>query len=104
MHDQKSVSPFPGLVALILLLVSGAAAGLADQEYLPPDDAFRPTGKAMAPDLISVRWDIAEGYYLYRNKFRFTVDDGETELGSPRFPPAEVKQDEFFGEVSSLLG
>ena len=99
MHNKKSLNPFPVIFALMLLLISGAAIGLSEQDYLLPDDAFRPSGTAVDADTLSVRWDIADGYYLYRNKIRFTADDGETELGSPRFPPAKLKQDEFFGEV-----
>ncbi len=98
MHNKKLLNPL-SLIFALLMLVSGAAAGQSEQEYLLPDDAFRPSAEAMTPDMISIRWDIADGYYLYRNKFRFTADNGDIRLGSPLFPPAEVKKDEFFGEV-----
>ena len=98
MHDKIPLNPISRVFALLLLLCAAAPA-LSEQDYLLPDDAFRPSGEAMAADAISIRWDIAEGYYLYRNKFRFTSEQGDVELGSPRFPPAKVKQDEFFGEV-----
>jgi thiol:disulfide interchange protein DsbD len=46
-----------------------------------------------------VRWKIAPGYYLYRDKisFRSATGDIQTSLGA--MPEAEIKDDEFFGKV-----
>lgn len=53
---------------------------------------------------IQISWDIAPGYYLYRSKLRFVSQTPGIALGSPRLPPAETKQDEFFGTVEIYRG
>jgi len=45
-------------------------------EFLDPDVAFMLRAAAAGPGAIEARWDIAEGYYLYRDKFRFRASDG----------------------------
>jgi thiol:disulfide interchange protein DsbD len=46
-----------------------------------------------------VRYDIAPGYYMYRDKFAFAAPPAE--LGTPSLPPGKVKDDEFFGKVET---
>ncbi|MES9873257.1 MAG: protein-disulfide reductase DsbD [Candidatus Sedimenticola sp. 6PFRAG7] len=98
MHN-KTMNPLNLLLSLILLLCSGFAAAQTDEEYLLPDDAFRVSAKADAPDALQVTWDIADNYYLYQKKFKFSAEDPEVELGTPEFPAAKIKDDEFFGKV-----
>jgi len=84
------------LLSLLLLLV--AAAAPAD-DFLLPDQAFRVSGQAEGPESVVVSWDIADGYYMYRTKFRFrSASDGIT-LGNARSPAGETRHDEFFGEM-----
>ena len=45
------------------------------------------------------RFEIAKGYYLYRDKFKFAVDGESVALGSPVFPKGKEKIDENFGKV-----
>ncbi len=71
-----------------------------DQEFLPPDEAFRLSTEVTGPNTIVARWDIAPDYYMYRDKFAFELVEGEgISLGQAELPPGEVKQDEFFGRV-----
>ena len=52
-----------------------------------------------------MRFDIAPGYYLYRERFIFAPAPGETfQLAAPALPPGEVKHDEYFGEVEVYYG
>jgi thiol:disulfide interchange protein DsbD len=75
------------------------SAGLiADEEFLKPDQAYGISAEAVG-DKIKIRWDIADGYYLYRNKFRFKADNKDVSLGSPDLPPGKVKKDPFFGDI-----
>ncbi len=69
-----------------------------DDELLPPEQAFAVTAVALDPERVQVSWRIADGYYMYRDKFSF-VADGDAILAEPEFPPAIRKNDEFFGEV-----
>ncbi len=51
---------------------------------------------------VEVNFAIAEGYYMYRERFRFVLDPGsKAKLGTPQFPPGVRKTDEFFGEVET---
>ena len=71
-----------------------------DDEFLDPDVAFAPDVIVQTPTELLVRWIIAEGYYLYRDKISITLVDGEgVTLGTPELPRGKVKHDEFFGDV-----
>lgn len=72
-----------------------------DNEFLDPDVAFRPTITASENGAsLVVRWDIEDGYYLYRDKFRIALDAGEgVTLQDAQFPAGEFKEDETFGRV-----
>lgn len=82
-----------------LSIVSQSALALNTDEILPPDQAFKVSAKALAADRIEISWDIAEGYYLYRNKMRFESKTGEIHLGDPAFPAGQTHHDENFGDV-----
>lgn len=102
------------LFLLTLLLTLPAAAGLFDaprpaaalgldgqrpsQQFLPVDQAFRLEQRRDAEGRTQVRFTIAEGYYLYRQRFAFEADPGL--LTAPvALPPGEPKHDEWFGDV-----
>ena len=46
-------------------------------------------------DQLELRWQIADGYYLYKKQFK-TVTKNAT-IGEPKFPVATQIEDEFFG-------
>ncbi len=72
--------------------------GSSSGEFLEPDRAFILTVDVTNGNTINARWDIADGYYLYREKFGFTIKDADgVTLGEPQSPPGEVKKDETFG-------
>ena len=49
-----------------------------------------------------MRFDIADGYYMYRERFKFALEPGSSaKLGAPEFPPGIRKKDEFFGETET---
>ncbi len=92
--------PFSKIVLFCFLsLVSQLTFALGADEILPPDQAFKVSAKALAADRIEISWDIAEGYYLYRNKMRFESKTGQIRLGDPAFPAGQSKHDENFGDV-----
>ncbi|HIP53681.1 MAG TPA: protein-disulfide reductase DsbD, partial [Chromatiales bacterium] len=91
-NDLRSLLAF-------FLLFTLAFATVAEEDFLLPDQAFQVSASAKNSDAIEIRWDIADGYYLYRNKFSFRNDSPEVALGEPEYSPAEVKKDPFFGEV-----
>jgi thiol:disulfide interchange protein DsbD len=71
-----------------------------DDEFLDPDVAFIADIMSESPNLLVVRWTIAEGYYLYRDKLRIQISDAEgVTVTAVEIPEGEVKHDEFFGDV-----
>src|SRR2546421_552879 len=67
------------LLVLIALLVCAGAAGAAD--LLEPEQAFRFSARAADAGSVEVRFAIAEGYYLYRDRLRFSAEGAW--LGEP---------------------
>ncbi|WP_456377788.1 protein-disulfide reductase DsbD [Thiolapillus sp.] len=88
------------LLSLFLFL---SASLVAEEELLRPEQAFKMSAEAVG-DKILVRWSIEDGYYLYRNKFRFKTSDDNISLGSPDLPPGKIKKDPFFGDIEILRG
>jgi thioredoxin:protein disulfide reductase len=90
------------LGALACLWVSGVHA--AGNDLLPPEQAFRFSARALDDSTLEARFAVVDGYYLYRDKFKFTVmPDGAT-LGTPELPPGKIKTDQFFGKVETYRG
>ncbi|HEY9381050.1 MAG TPA: protein-disulfide reductase DsbD [Burkholderiales bacterium] len=89
---------------LLLLLGVWSAFAHAEPELLEPDKAFSLSVRAVSPSAVEVRYKIADGYYMYRDKFAFEAVPATLALGTPVFPQGEVKQDEFFGTVEVYRG
>ena len=81
----------------VLLLLSAATASLAEDELLDPEIAFRFSARLVSPDMLEVRYHIADGYYMYRDRYRFSLQSDSVGLGDPAFPAGEWHEDEFFG-------
>jgi len=87
------------LVGLALALVVAAAAGAQELKLLPPEQAFRFSARALDDRTLEARFNVADGYYMYRDKFRFDVDPATAGPVAPQFPAGKMKDDEFFGKV-----
>ena len=92
------------LIVPLLLIAGSPAAAMDDGELLPPDEAFAFTAHAAAPGVITARWTIADGYYLYRDRIQFRTARPQTVLGEVQLPDGRLKNDEFFGEVEIYRG
>lgn len=80
------------LVIAAGLLISNASS--AAEDFLPPDLAFKSTARVLNERTIEVEFQIAPGYYLYREQFQFEAI-GAT-LGAVQVPAGKVKFDETF--------
>ena len=89
-----SSGPPGGAIGRILGL--GAAAPGNDAP-LPPEKAFRAHAELADPATLRVTWDIAEGYYLYRDSLKVSSETPGATLGPLELPPGEPKEDEYFG-------
>ena len=78
------------------------ANAIVEGELLEPEQAFKFSARMLNADTIEVRYQIAEGYYLYRDKFKFQASPADAVLGTPQIPPGKVKEDEFFGKVETF--
>ncbi len=87
------------LLPLLALLLGVTVGVTAEEEFLLPDQAFQISGGTDGGEAVRVRWDIADGYYMYQSKFRLVSKTDGVEIGALDLPPAKTKQDEFFGEV-----
>ncbi|HYE34152.1 protein-disulfide reductase DsbD [Methylocaldum sp.] len=92
-----------GLLLALLSIWTGTVWAISSEELLPPEQAFRISAKTEG-DAAVVGFDIADDYYLYRQKFKFTSKTSGIDLGEPVFPRGETKHDEFFGEMEIYRG
>lgn len=88
------------LVAALLGWVVTSPAGAAGSAPLPPEQAFAYSIRALDPTTIEARFNIATGYYLYRDRVGFTVAPGAL-APPPVLPAGVVKEDQFFGKVET---
>ena len=86
-------------IGLSLLLGLSVNQVHAEEELLEPDKAFALSAKMKDADTLQVSWNIADGYYLYKSKFKFSTDTAGIQFGEPVFPKGKIKNDEFFGKV-----
>jgi thiol:disulfide interchange protein DsbD len=86
------------LLLLFLLACQPALAALnlgSTDNLLEPEKAFRFSAQPVE-GAVEVRFLIADGYYLYRDRMKFEADGAR--LGKAEFPPGLAHKDEFFGE------
>ena len=86
------------IFAFLLFLFMQVTAVHAD-ELLEPEQAFKFSAQLLDSNHIEVRYQIADGYYLYRNKFKFNLNGAN--LGTPVFPAGKIKNDPTFGSVEA---
>ena len=90
------MSRFRFLSALFVaacLFLSGAARA-ADDDFLDPSLAFRFSATMADAQTIAVTFNIADGYYMYREPFKFSAIGAK--LGAPAIPPGKVHYDATF--------
>lgn len=86
--------------------LQGLVGGSAQQDFLHPDEAFRVAAAVQGPARLNVQWAIAEGYYLYHDKFSFEIIEGDAAVNQTgvSVPPGKVKEDPSFGSVEVNIG
>jgi thiol:disulfide interchange protein DsbD len=102
------MKPLQAAIVMSSLLLLGAATaanakpwwmrGIDSNEtdFLPPDVAFR-LGARVDGDLLKVRWVIADGYYLYRQKIEVRAESPDLQLLAPQLPKGLMKTDPYLG-------
>jgi thiol:disulfide interchange protein DsbD len=82
------------LSALLIACTVLLAPARADEDFLPPEQAFKFSARMLDPHTVQVNYAIADGYYMYRERFRFGAAGAK--LGEPQIPPGKVKFDDTF--------
>ncbi len=99
-------------LALSMCIVGNVAAGILDaleklgdnsgfsgQEFLDPEVAFRFSHSVEPDGAVKLNWDIAPGYYLYRDKFAAKSNVVGVRVGELERPSGVMKADPDFGDV-----
>jgi thiol:disulfide interchange protein DsbD len=89
-------APVRLLAALMLLFAAClllAAPGRAE-DFLDPAVAFKFSARMEGERTAVVTYTIADGYYMYRERFKFTATGAK--LGEPQIPAGKVKYDQTF--------
>ncbi|MCK5666005.1 MAG: hypothetical protein KAI17_21095, partial [Thiotrichaceae bacterium] len=86
------------LLILLAPVFFQPAWALSQDDLLPAEQAFAISSKIEDSSVI-LSWDIADGYYLYRDKFSFKINNADASLGAIEFPLGKVKHDPYFGSV-----
>ena len=84
---------------MLKLLLAGCialapAAAHAADDLLDPEKAFRFSARMNGHESIEVRYEIAHGYYLYRDRFSFVVEGAQG--GQALIPEGRKKFDAHF--------
>jgi thiol:disulfide interchange protein DsbD len=93
---MTALSRARGLVACAAIAFALPAAALEPRDLLDPQDAFQLSATALDAKSAQVELRIADGYYLYRDRFRFETADGKV-VADAELPQGKMKQDPLFG-------
>jgi thiol:disulfide interchange protein DsbD len=67
-----------------------------ENDFLPPEVAFR-VGARVDGSELRVRWIIADGYYLYKQRMQIQAESPDLTVGTASFPPGTLKTDPYLG-------
>ncbi len=87
---------------MLAVAAGNASAQLfAPQGILEPEKAFRISARALDEHHVEIEFKIAEGYYLYRDRFSLATESGKP-LAEVEIPRGKVKEDQFFGKSETF--
>ena len=93
-----------GTCAALMLLAATASlpptSTAQEPQLLDPEKAFRISTRALDERGVEVRFEIADGYYMYRDRFKFETASGRL-LADVELPKGKPKEDPFFGKTET---
>jgi len=105
---KRIVDALAVAVVLAAMVAAARATGLdlsgAEPKLLPPEQAFRFSARALDSKTLEGRFDVVDGYYLYRDKLHFVLQAAPPALEKTELPAGQSKHDEFFGDVEIYRG
>ena len=90
------------LIGLLVGILFTVPASASQDTFLDPEKAFILDVQMANTDTVRLRFKIAKGYYMYRERFAFKLDTERLSLGEPRFPVGEIKYDPTFDKKMEL--
>jgi thiol:disulfide interchange protein DsbD len=90
------------IVATVALFSPSAQA--TNDGFLDPERAFvlRADVVGAEKNTLSLKFKIAPGYYMYRERFEFVAETPALNLGEPVFPNGQIKHDPTFNKEMEL--
>jgi thioredoxin:protein disulfide reductase len=85
------------VIRILLACLALAASPATAQQLLEPEQAFGFSARALDRSTLEVRFAIAEGYYMYRERFKFEAEGAQ--LGPAELPRGITYRDQFFGDT-----
>nr|WP_225984461.1 protein-disulfide reductase DsbD [Noviherbaspirillum aerium] len=82
------------IIAAAWFALASPGIGHAEDDFLPPEKAFKFAARMIDAGTAEVTFTIADGYYMYRERFAFSAAGAQ--LGTPVIPQGKIKFDETF--------
>lgn len=95
MHN-KLLHKLLSITLTVFALIGHVTQVQAEEDYLQPEQAFRFSARMADANTIEVNYQVADGYYLYRERFSFSADGAQ--LGTPVIPSGKIKFDATFNK------
>lgn len=92
----RAIASAAAVLLALLLAAALSSHAHADEAFLEPDAAFKFSARMADASTAAVTFDIADGYYMYRERFRFSTKGAA--LGEPAFPRGAIKFDRTFNK------
>ena len=91
---------------LALTQTAFAADGVltGSSELLEAEAAFQVSATMKDAKTVALTYRIADGYYMYRGRFKFAVESGAVSLKKVVTPAGKLKHDATFGRVETYRG
>lgn len=89
----------PGIAPVAAQPSLGGGGGLGNEpQFLPAEEAFRWHVSRDGDRQVSILWEIAPDYYLYREQFHFSLPGAGRPLAA-QLPEGSSHHDAYFGDV-----
>lgn len=80
--------------------IAGLFSGAKEDELIEPDLAFKLNVTVAGPSALNAEVIPAKGYYLYREKMRFSIKNSSgVAIDAVRMPAGVIKNDQLFGKT-----
>ena len=87
------------ILTLVSLLITLNGVFAEERQFLPPEQAFRLSLGTVSTDTVALNFEVAPGYHLYRDKFKFESKTPGIEVAVKALPEAVLDYDQVLGDV-----